>query len=154
MIDIIKAIGVIDLTLIGFYAIAFRYTSRAAVPFIAFILTIALSFADMPQDQLHVGYAAIYIALCIFATPYVALAMLAYAPANAAALFYFLSSFRLEYFTLYFAIAIVVINLCIIFTIFKGVRSEQLDNVDHTVLTCTLDLCNLLTHKKQDTTAK
>ena len=66
MIDLIKEIGAIDLTLIAFYAIAIRYTARAVVPSIAFMLTIALSFADMSQDLLHACYSGMYIIFTIF----------------------------------------------------------------------------------------
>ena len=151
MIDIIKAIGVIDLTLIGFYAIAIRYTSRAVVPSLAFMLTIALSFADMPQDQLHVGYTAIYLALIPLSNIKIATGMLMYAIANATAVFYFLSPFWLEGFTVYFAISISVVNLCILLTIFRGTKSGQLADVDRLVIFRVLDLCNLQTYTKTDT---
>ena len=151
MIDIIKAIGVIDLTLIALYAIAIRYTSRALVPSLAFMLTIALSFADMPQDALHAGYAAIYLVLIPLSNIKIATGMLMYAIANAAAVFYFLSPFWLEGFTVYFAIAIVVINLVIIFTITRGAKNGQLADVDRLVIFRVLDLCNLQTYTKTDT---
>ena len=143
-----------DLILIALYAIAIRLTRRAVAPSLAFVLTIAFSFISMSNAALHVGYACLYLCLIPLANTRTASLMLISAIVNAASACYFLSSLWLEYFPVYFACAMIVINLCIIFTIFKGVRSEQLDNVDHTVLTCTLDLCNLLTHKKQDTTAK
>jgi hypothetical protein len=77
--------------------------------------------------------------------------MLAYAVVNALALFYFLSSFWFEYFTLYFAASIVVVNLYIIFTIFKGTKNGQLGNVDRIALFSAVDLYNAQTHSKTET---
>jgi hypothetical protein len=151
VIDLIKEIGAIDLTLIAFYAIAIRYTARAVVPSIAFMLTIALSFADMPQDLLHACYAGIYLVLLLLSKTSILNGMLAYAVVNALALFYFLSSLWFEYFTLYFAATIVVVNLYIIFTIFKGTKNGQLGNVDRIVLFSAVDLCNVQTHSKTET---
>ena len=150
MIDIIKAIGVIDLTLIAFYMIAIRYTARAVVPSIAFMLTIALSFVDMPQETLHAGYAGIYLCLLLFAKTSLLNGMLTYAIINTLALFYFLSSFWFEHFALYFAISIIVTNLCIIFTIFKGTKNGKFRDVDRAVFFSAVDLCNLQAHSKTD----
>ena len=151
MIDIIKTIGVIDLTLIALYAIAIRCSLRAVVPSIAFFLTIALSFADMPQELLHAGYAGIYLCLLLFAKTNLLTGMLSYAIVNSLALFYFLSSFWFESFSLYFAMSIIMINLCIIFTIFKGTKNGQSGNVDRIVLFSALDLCNLQARSKTET---
>ena len=151
MIDIIKAIGVIDLTLIALYAISVRYTTRAVVPSLAFMFTIALSFADIPQDALHVGYAIMYLMLIPLANITVAMGMLIYAIVNAAAVVYFLIPVWFEYFTVYFAIAIIVVNLCILLTIFRGTKNGQLADVDNIVIFRILDLCNIQTHSKTDT---
>ena len=149
--DILKAIGVIDLTLIAIYAIAIRHTVKAVVTSIAFILTIALSFTGMPQDVLHVAYAAVYLGLAPLANAKIAYGMLAYAIGNAVTVGYLISSFWLEDFALYFAITMTVLNLVILLTIFKGFKNGQLDNVDRIVLFRALDLCNLQAHTKTDT---
>jgi hypothetical protein len=148
MMDILKAIGVIDLTLVAIYAIAIRYTVKAVVPSIAFILTINLSFTGMQQDVLHVAYAIMYLCLIPFATTKIAYGMLAYAVGNALAVGYLISSFWLENFTLYFAITMTVLNLVILLTIFKGFKNGQLDNVDRVVLFRALDLFNFQAHTK------
>tara|TARA_R110000851_G_scaffold235958_1_gene388530 strand:+ start:323 stop:781 length:459 start_codon:yes stop_codon:yes gene_type:complete len=149
--DILKAIGVIDLTLVAIYAMAIRCTVKAVVPSIAFILTITLSFVDIPQDVLHVAYAAVYLLLVPFATTKIAYGMLAYAVGNAVTVGYLISSFWLESFALYFAIEMTVLNLVILITIFKGFKNGQLDNVDRIVLFSALDLLNLQAHTKTDT---
>jgi hypothetical protein len=148
MIEILNVIGVIDLTLIAFYAIAIRYTVKAVAPSVAFILTIALSFVDLPQDVLHVAYAAVYLCLAPFAVSKIAYGMLAYAVGNAVTVGYLISSFWLENFTLYFAITMTVLNLVILLTIFKGLKNGQLDNVDRVVLFRALDLFNFQAHTK------
>ena len=146
--DILKAIGVIDLTLVAIYIIAIRYTVRAVIPSLAFMLTIVLSFVDIPQDTLHVAYAAVYLCLTPFATTKIAYGMLAYAIGNALTIFYLISSFWLESFALYFAITMTVLNLVILLTIFKGFKNGQLDNVDRVVLFSALDLFDIQAHTK------
>ena len=148
MIETLKAIGVIDLTLIAFYAIAIRYTVRAVVPSIAFFATIGLSFANIPQDVLHVAYAGMYLCLAPFASTKIAYGMLAYAVGNAVAVGYLISDFWLESFALYFAILMSVLNLVILLTIFKGFRNGQLDDVDRVVIFRALDLLNVQIHSK------
>ena len=137
-----------DLILIGLYAIAVRFTRRALVPAIAFVSTIAFSFIDTSQAELHMGYAVIYLCLILLSNTKVALIMLLYPIVNAAAAGYFLSSFWLESFNVYFAVLMVVVNLAIIFTVFRGLKNGQYTDVDNIILFRALDLCNLQTHSK------
>tara|TARA_R110000850_G_scaffold240800_1_gene365307 strand:+ start:89 stop:550 length:462 start_codon:yes stop_codon:yes gene_type:complete len=148
MIDILKAIGVIDLILIAIYAIAIRCTVKAVVPSVAFMLTIALSLADIPQDLRHVAYAAIYLCLIPLANAKIAFGMLAYAVGNVVTIGYLISSFWIENFAFYFAITMTVLNLVILLTIFKGFKNGQLDDVDRVVLFRALDLFNLQAYTK------
>ena len=148
MIDILKAIGVIDLILIAIYAIAIRCTVKAVVPSVAFMLTIALSLADIPQDLRHVVYAAIYLCLIPLANAKIAFGMLAYAVGNVVTIGYLISSFWIENFAFYFAITMTVLNLVILLTIFKGFKNGQLDDVDRVVLFRALDLFNLQAYTK------
>ena len=161
---------IIDLILIGLYAIAVRFTGRALVPAIAFVSTIAFSFIDMdyinyisaaisdflqvaqpdPQSIMHMGYAAIYLSLIPLSNTKVCMAMLLYPIVNSAAAGYFLSSLWLESFNVYFAGLMVVVNLAIIFTVFRGLKNGQSTNVDNIVLFRALDLCNLQTHSKTE----
>ena len=140
----------VDLILIGLYAIAVRFTGRALVPALAFVATIAFSFMDMSQAALHVVYASIYLCLILLANTKVALIMLLYPIVNAAAAGYFLSSFWLESFNVYFAVLMFVVNLAIIFTVFRGLKNGQSTNVDNIVLFRALDLCNLQTYTKTE----
>ena len=139
---------IIDLILIGLYAIAVRFTMRALVPAIAFVSTIAFSLIDISQAALHVGYASIYLCLILLSNTKVALIMLLYPIVNAAAAGYFLSSLWLESFDVYFAVSMIVVNLAIIFTAFRGLKNGQFTDVDNIVLFRALDLCNLQTHTK------
>ncbi len=161
---------IIDLILIGLYAIAVRFTGRALVPAIAFVSTIAFSFIDMdyinyisaaisdflqvaqpdPQSIMHMGYAAIYLSLIPLSNTKVCMAMLLSAIVNAAAAGYFLSSFWLESFDVYFAVSMIVVNLAIIFTVFRGLKNGQSTNVDRVVLFRALGLGNLQTHSKTE----
>mgnify|MGYP003676971081 CR=1 FL=1 len=161
---------IIDLILIGLYAIAVRFTRRALVPAIAFISTIAFRFIDVdcinyissaisdflqieqpnPQSIMHMGYAGIYLVLIPLANTKVCMAMLLSAILNAVTVGYFLSSFWLESFDVYFAVLMIVVNLAIIFTVFRGLKNGQSSNVDHIVLFRVLDLCNVQTHSKTD----
>ena len=140
----------VDLILIGLYAIAVRFTGRALVPALAFVATIAFSFMDMSQAALHVVYASIYLCLILLANTKVALIMLLYPIVNAAAAGYFLSSLWLESFNVYFAVSMVVVNLAIIFTVFRGLKNGQYTDVDNIILFRALDLCNLQTYTKTE----
>ena len=140
-----------DLILIALYAIAIRLTRRAVAPSLAFVLTIAFSFISMSNAALHVGYACLYLCLIPLANTRTASLMLISAIVNAASACYFLSSLWLEYFPVYFACAMIVINLVIIFTVTKGVKNGQAFNVDRLVIFRVLDLCNLQTYTKTGT---
>ena len=140
----------VDLILIGLYAVAVRFTMRALVPAIAFVSTIAFSFIGMSQVALHMGYASIYLCIILLANTKVALIMLLYPIVNAAAAGYFLSSLWLESFNVYFAVLMFVVNLAIIFTVFRGLKNGQSTNVDNIVLFRALDLCNLQTYTKTE----
>ena len=152
MIEIIKAIGAVDFALIGLYAIAVRFTRRALVPAIAFVSTIAFSFIDISQAELHMGYVVIYLCLILLSNTKVALIMLLYPIVNVAAAGYFLISFRLESFNVYFAVLMIVVNLAIIFTVFRGLKNGQSNDVDRIVLFRALDLCNIQTYTKTGAT--
>jgi len=141
---------IIDLILIGLYAVAVRFTRRALVPAIAFVATIAFSFIGMSQVALHMGYASIYLCLILLANTKVATTMLLSAIVNVAAAGYFLSSLWLESFNVYFAVSMVVVNLAIIFTAFRGLKNGQYTDVDNIILFRALDLCNLQTHTKTE----
>ena len=159
-----------DLILIGLYAVAVRFTMRALVPAIAFVSTIAFSFIDMdyinyisaaisdflqvaqpdPQSIMHMGYAAIYLSLIPLSNTKVCMAMLLYPIVNAVSAGYFLSSFYLENFPVYFAVSMIVINLVILLTTFKGLKNGKYTDVDRIVLFRALGLGNLQTHSKTE----
>jgi hypothetical protein len=124
---------IIDLILIGLYAIAVRFTMRALVPAIAFVSTIAFSFIDMSQAAMHVGYAAIYLSLIPLSNTKVCMAMLLYPIVNTVSAGYFLSSFYLESFPVYFAVSMIVINLVILLTTSKGLKNGKYTDEDRIV---------------------
>ena len=141
---------IIDLILIGLYAVAVRFTGRALVPAIAFVSTIAFSFIDMSQAAMHVGCAVIYLILIPLSNTKVCMAMLLSAIVNAVSAGYFLSSFYLENFPVYFAVSMIVINLVILLTTFKGLKNGKYTDVDRVVLFRALGLGNLQTHSKTE----
>ena len=120
------------------------------MPAIAFVATIAFSFIDMSQAAMQGGVAVIYLILIPLSNTKVVLPMLLSAIVNAVSVGYFLSSFYLENFPVYFAVLMVVVNLVILLTTFKGLKNGKYTDVDRIVLFRSWDLCNLQTHSKTE----
>ena len=115
-----------DWLLIAMYAIAGIYSRSAIAPLIAFVLTLMIGLADIPQPFIHGGFIAIYLALIPLSNIKIAWGMLASAIVNFFAVAYFLSPIYLEGFILYFSVTMTVVNLYILFTIFRGVKDGKL----------------------------
>jgi hypothetical protein len=131
-----------DWGFIAMYAIAAVYTRSAIAPLLAFVLTLIVGFADMPQPYIHGGFIAIYLALIPLSNTRIAWGMLASAIVNFFAVAYFVSPLYLEGFVLYFATAMTMVNLYILFTIFRSVKNGELVAMDNVVAFRVLNTCH------------
>ena len=128
------------------------FFSRAGIiPTLAF--TMSVFFGQTVEHALaaHIGFAVIYLTLIPLSNTRVAAGMLLSSIVNFVATAYFLSPFYLDGFVIYFATAMTVVNLYILFTIFKGVKNESGSHVDDLIIYRALDLCNIQTHTKTNT---
>ena len=138
-----------DWIFIAMYAIAATYSRSAIVPLIAFTLTLIVGVWDIPQPFIHGAFIAIYLALIPLSNIKIAWGMLASAIVNFFAVTYFLSPLYLEGFVLYFAFAMTVVNLYILFTIFRSVTNGESVAMGNTVYIRAVNLC----HNQASTTA-
>ena len=132
------------------YAIAAVYTRSAIAPLLAFVLSLMVGFADIPQPFIHGGFIAIYLALIPLSNTRIAWGMLASAIVNFFAVAYFLSPLYLDGFVLYFAVLMTMVNLYILFTIFRSVRNGELVALDNVVAFRILNTC----HNQTPTTSR
>lgn len=123
----------IDWVLIAIYAIAAVYLRPAIIPLIAFTLTMMAGVLNIPQPFIHGIFIAIYLIAVPFSTVKIAWGMVASTIVNLFAVAYFLSPLRLDGFVLYFALAMTMVNLYILFTIFRGVKNGELATLDSVV---------------------
>ena len=124
------------------YAIAATYSRSAIVPLIAFTLTLIVGVWDIPQPFIHGSFIAIYLALIPLSNIKIAWGMLASAIVNFFAVAYFLSPLYLEGFVLYFAFLMTMVNLYILFTIFRSVKNGTLAALDNVVYIRAINLCH------------
>ena len=141
----------IDSLLLVSYLVAALVTRRAIIPALAFALTQLVFVVVATGDVSHMGFLAVYLCLIPLSNTRVAWGMLLSAIVNFMAVAYFLSPLYLEGFALYFAILMTMVNLYILFTIFRSVKSEGSDSVDFLAFGRVMDLCNIQTHTKTRT---
>jgi hypothetical protein len=139
-----------DWGFIAMYAIAAVYSRSAIAPLLAFVLTLIIGFADIPQPFIHGGFIAIYLALIPLSNTRIAWGMLASAIVNFFAVAYFLSPLYLEGFVLYYATLMTMVNLYILFTIFRSVRNGELVALDNAHAFRVLNTC----HNQASTTPR
>ena len=139
-----------DLALLAMYVAAVRFSKNAAVPCLAFIVTLAISFIDMPLFFTHALYAAVYLVSIPLSNIKVAFPMLASSVVNFLAAFYFVSPAYLVDFEVYFMTAMIVINLYILLTIFRGVKDGKPYALGNTASGSYMDLQHIQTHQTQN----
>ena len=123
----------INIGLALLYAIAFRLSVKGLVPVLAFMATIGVGYIYLSPELLHLLFMAVYLIAGLLVSTSIAKGFAASAAANLIASGYYLSSFYLANDFLYFATTMVVINLYILFTIFKGARNGEVDTMDNLV---------------------
>ena len=131
------------------YGLCALLSGRAVIPAIAFILTLSLSFINIPPIYLHSIYAAVYLLLIPASSIKVAWLMLCSSGVNALAIYYFLSPFYFDAFVLTFSTIMIVLNWGILFTIFKGIKGGESYNVSGSTSDRVMDIFNLPTFKKE-----
>ena len=131
-----------DWGFIAMYAIAAVYTRSAVAPLLAFVLTLIVGFADIPQPFIHGGFIAVYLCLIPLSNTRIAWGMLVSAIVNFFAVAYFLSPFYLDGFVLYFAVLMTMVNLYILFTIFRSVRNGELVAMGNSAYFRTVNSCH------------
>jgi hypothetical protein len=138
-----------DLLFFALYAVAIRLTSSAVIPAIAFIVSSLISYIDASMVYSHLSYAVVYLALIPFAKTPIAFGMLASSTANILAACYFVSSLYLENYTLYFLTAMIVINLYILISIYRGLPNGKLGDIHRNNYNCRLDIGNVQAFEKK-----
>ena len=141
----------IDVLLLISYLAAAFVTRSAIIPALAFAITQLVFVVVATGNVSHMGFLVVYLCLIPLSNTRVAWGMLLSAIVNFIAVAYFLSSFYLEGFELYFAVLMTMVNLYILFTIFRGVQNGVSSGVDTMVISRALDLCNIQTHSKTRT---
>ena len=140
-----------DLLLLACYVLSALFSRSGIVPALAFVMSVLLGQAVENALVAHIGFAVIYLALIPLSNTRVATGMLLSSIVNFVAATYFLSPLYLDSFVIYFAIAMSMVNLYILFTILKGVKNESGSHVDDLIIYRALDLCNIQTHTKTNT---
>lgn len=148
----------IDLLLILGYLLAVRFTRLARMPAVAFLLTVLVSLSFLNQAVQHVLFILIYLCCALFSSTKIAYVMLASAVVNflAVAYFlsdllphnYFLSNLYIDNYSYYFASSMIVVNLCILFTIIRSGRNGDYANSGDIVFTRLSNLFNVQAHTK------
>jgi hypothetical protein len=139
---------VIDLLLILGYLLAVRFTRLARMPAVAFLLTVLVSLSFLNQAVQHVLFILIYLCCALFSSTKIAYVMLASAVVNFLAVAYFLSNLYIDNYSYYFASSMIVVNLCILFTIIRSGRDGDYANSGDIVFTRLSNLFNVQTHTK------
>ena len=139
----------IDFLFFALYAVAVRITNSAVIPAIAFLLSSIIFYIDGNIINSHLGYAVIYLALIPFAKTPAAFGMLASSVVNLLAACYFVSSLYLENYTLYFLTAMIVINLYILISIYRGLPNGKLGDIHCNDYNCSLDIGNVQAFEKK-----
>jgi hypothetical protein len=139
---------VIDLLLILGYLLAVRFTRLARMPAVAFLLTVLVSLSFLNQAVQHVLFILIYLCCALFSSTKIAYVMLISAVVNFLAVAYFLSNLYIDNYSYYFASSMIVVNLCILFTIIRSGRNGDYANSSDIVFTRLSNLFNVQTHTK------
>jgi hypothetical protein len=149
---------VIDVLLILGYLLAFRFTRLATMPAVAFLLTVLISFLPFEMVSQHILFILVYLGCALLAPTKIAYAMIASTIVNllATAYFlsdklptnYFLSNLYLSNYSYYFASCMVVVNLCILFTIIRSGKSGEHTISSNLVFTRLSNLFNVQTYSK------
>jgi hypothetical protein len=139
---------VIDLLLILGYLLAVRFTRLARMPAVAFLLTVLVSLSFLNQAVQHVLFILIYLCCALFSSTKIAYVMLASAVVNFLAVAYFLSNLYIDNYSYYFASSMIVVNLCILFTIIRSGRDGDYASSGDIVFTRLSNLFNVQTHTK------
>ena len=125
------------------YVFAAGFIAGGVVPAIAFSLTMLLTMFDMSGFALHAGFSVIYLMLIPLSNIRIAWGMLISAVVNLLAAAYYLSSLFLSNDVLYFAISMIMVNLYILSTVFKGVKNGAMAANSDLVINRVMDSCNL-----------
>ena len=139
----------IDLLFFALYAAAIRITSSAVIPAIAFILSSLIYYVDADMIYRSMFYAIIYLVLTPFAKTPIAFGMLASSAINFLASCYFVSSLYLDNYPLYFLTAMIVINLYILISIYRGLPNGKLGDIHRNDYNCRLDIGNVQAFEKK-----
>lgn len=138
----------IDIAFTLAYIALIGFTRSAIVPTLAFLLTVVVGLAEFDMVIQHTLYILAYIVCILFAAPKIAYAMLASTVVNFLSVAYFLSPMHLKGYTDYFVISMVVVNLCILLTIYRSGKSGEHVSNDDLVFTRLSNLLNVQAHTK------
>ena len=116
----------IDFILIIAYLSMLGATRLAAAPALAFIATVLIYQLGLEMALQHTLYILTYILCAPFTSVKIGYAMLASAVVNLLSVAYFLLPVYLNSYTAYFIISMLVVNLLILFTIWKGLKNGDI----------------------------
>ena len=138
----------IDLLLILGYLLAVRFTRLAIMPAVAFLLTVLMSFLSFGMIAQHILFILVYLCCALRSSAKIAYAMIASSVVNLLAVAYFLSNLYIDNYSYYFAFIMTMVNLCILFTIFRSGKSGNLNSGSDIAFTRISNLFNIQTYSK------
>ena len=138
----------IDLLLVIAYLSMIGVTKKAIAPALAFIATILVSKVGLEMAIQHTVYIFIYVFIMPFAAVKIAYVMGASTIVNLIAVAYYLLPAYVPFDYVYFIVTMSVVNLCILFTVFKGSKDGDWSNSDNSVFARLFNILNLQPHSK------